>query len=204
MLTVNDDVLVVAARLAAGELACPACGGVLAGWGWARPRWLRLWEGRRLVRPRRTRCVGCAATHVLLPIEMLARRADSADVVGKALEAKASGLGARPIAAVLCRPLGTVRGWLRAFAAKAELLRSWFIGLLVAVAADPVVPDTAGAAFSETVAAITAACETVVDRFTVRMVTPWRIASAASRGRLLSPGWPTEPINTSSPWLATT
>jgi hypothetical protein len=139
---------------------------------------------------------------VLLPVGMLARRADSADVVGKALEAKASGQGARPIAAALARPFGTVRSWLRAFAAKADLLRSWFIRLLVAVAADPVVPGTAGTIFAESVAAIMAAGKTVVDRFAVRRVTPWRIASAASRGCLLSPGWPMEWINTSSPWLA--
>jgi hypothetical protein len=203
VLTVNDDGTVVAARLAAGGLACPSCGGVLAGWGWARPRWLRLLEGRRLVRPRRTRCAGCAVTHVLLPVEMLARRADGADVVGKALVAKASGRGARPIAVALARPLGTVRGWLRAFAVKAELLRSWFIQLLVAVAPDPVVPDAVGTVFADAVAAIAAASIAVADRFAVRMVTPWPIASAASQGSLLSPGWPAKPINTSSPWLAT-
>jgi hypothetical protein len=116
---------------------------MLAGWGWARRRWLREEGGRVLVRPRRARCVACGLTHVLLPAVMLARRADSIDVVGKALVAKASGWGARPISVLVGCPLGTVRSWLRRFAAKAEPLRAWFIRLMVAVAADPMVPDIA-------------------------------------------------------------
>ena len=138
----------------------------------------------------------------MLPAGMLARRADSVDVVGKALVAKASGWGARPISVLVGRPLGTVRGWLRRFAVKAELLRAWFIRLLVAVAADPVVPDAAGSVFADAVAAIGAAVRAVAARFAVLVVTPWRIAGAVLHGGLLSPGRPAEPINTSSPWLA--
>jgi len=41
MVTVEADVDRVECRLAAGELSCPSCGGVLAGWGRARPRQLR-------------------------------------------------------------------------------------------------------------------------------------------------------------------
>lgn len=205
-MTVNDDAALVERRLLRGELRCPACGGGLSGWGWARRRWLREENGRRVVRPRRARCGGCGATHVLLPAVMLARRADSVGVVGKALVAKASGRGVRPIAADVGRAVGTVRGWLRRFAAKAELLRGWFVGLLVAVAPDPVVPDAATTVFADAVNAITAASVAIVDRFAVLMVTPWQVAVAASHGRLLSPRWPTESItdsiNTSSPWLA--
>jgi hypothetical protein len=139
---------------------------------------------------------------VLLPVGVLVRRADAVGVVGRALAAKASGLGARPVAAVVDRPLGTVKGWLRRFAGKAEQVRAWFTQLLVAVAADPVVPQAAGSVLADAVAAVTAAARVVADRFAVPMVTAWQVACAASGGRLLSPGWPPESINTSSPWPA--
>lgn len=202
-MTVVDDLAGVEGQLAAGVLCCPSCQGRLAGWGWARPRLVRGERGRRwLVRPRRTRCSGCAATHVLLPVGVLVRRADTVGVVGRALVAKASGLGARPAAAVVDRPLGTVKGWLRRFAGRAEQVRVWFTGLLVAVAPDPVVPQGAGSVFADAVAAIAAAAWAVADRFALRMVTVWQVACAVSGGRLLSPDWPPELINTSSPWPA--
>jgi len=202
MLTVNEDGAEVERRLAAGGLACPGCGGGLAGWGFARPRLVREEAGRCLVRPRRARCAGCAATHVLLPVGMLLRRADAVEVVGEALSAKAGGLGAQPIAARLGRPLETVRGWLRRFTANAELLRQWFIALLVAVAPDPHIPDPAGSPLADAVTAVKAAGLAIAARFGVCMVTPWRIASAACQGGLLSPVPPTKWINTSSPWQA--
>jgi hypothetical protein len=139
---------------------------------------------------------------VLLPVGVLLRRADTVAVIGRALTAKASGLGARPVAVVLDRPLGTVRGWLRRFAGKAEQVRAWFTGLLVAVAADPVVPEAAATVFADAVAAVEAAARTVAGRFALRMVTAWRVAGVVSQGRLLSPDWPPEPFNTSSPWSA--
>src|SRR5215216_4612728 len=101
MLTVEVDVGRVEARLGARRLACPGCGGILSGWGFARERWLRAAEGRVRVRPRRTRCGGCGDTHVLLPVLALARRADVAAVIGAGLEAKAAGRGHRQIALAL-------------------------------------------------------------------------------------------------------
>ena len=154
-MTVNDDRVGVERQLAVGGLRCRACAGRLAGWGWARPRVLRGEAGARwLLRPRRARCAGCAVTHVLLPVGVLLRRADTVAVIGPALTAKASGLGARPVAVVLDRPLETVRGWLRRFGGKAEQVRAWFIGLLVAVAADPVMPEAAATVFADAVAAV--------------------------------------------------
>jgi hypothetical protein len=199
VLTVNDDVSVVERRLAAGDLLCP-CGGVLSGWGWARPRRLRGSGRPQVVRPRRALCSACSVTHVLLPARMLLRRADCAAVVGRALTAKATGRGARPIAAALRRPLSTVRGWLRRFASRAEVLRAWFVQLLVAVAVDPVVPDAAGSVFADAVTAIAAATMAVIERFGICAVTPWSMASVLLRGGLLSPSPPTKWINTSSPW----
>jgi hypothetical protein len=55
------------ADLDAEVLHCPGCGGQLRPWGFARSRSLRLPGGARtLLRPRRTRCASCTATHVLL------------------------------------------------------------------------------------------------------------------------------------------
>ena len=202
-MTVNDDPVGVERQLAVGGLRCRACAGRLTGWGWARPRVLRGEAGARwLVRPRRVRCAGCTATHVLLPVGVLVRRADTVAVIGRALTAKASGLGARPVAVVLDRPLETVRGWLRRFAGKAEQVRMWFTGLLVATAADPVVPDPAATVFADAVAAVEAAARAVADRFALRMVTAWQVAGAVSQGRLLLPDWSPQSINTSSPWPA--
>jgi hypothetical protein len=139
---------------------------------------------------------------VLLPVGLLLRRADAVDVVGAAIAAKATGLGARPIAELVDRPWGTVREWLRRFGSRAEAVRGWFTRLLCAVASDPVPPEPAGSVWADAVAAIEAAAVAVAARFTITGVTVWRLASAASVGRLLAPGWPTGSINTSSPWAA--
>jgi hypothetical protein len=200
MLTVGVDAAEVERRLVTGGLTCPGCEGELAGWGHARTRVIRGVAGRLRVRPRRARCRGCEATHVLLPLGVLLRRADAAGVVGAAITAKAAGLGARPIAGLLGRPLETVREWLRRFAGRVEAVRGWFTGLLCAVAPDPVLPTPAGSAWTDAVAAIQAAAAAVVTRFAVTGVTVWQVIGAVSAGRLLAPGWPTGSINTSSPW----
>jgi hypothetical protein len=59
---------------------------------------------------------------VLLPAWAVPRRRDSAEVIGQALLEYARGLGHRRIAVRLGRPPGTVRGWLRTFAHRAELI----------------------------------------------------------------------------------
>jgi hypothetical protein len=204
MLTVGEDAAGVERRLVAGELTCPACAGVLARWGHARRRVVRGVAGLMLVRPRRALCRTCRATHVLLPVGVLLRRADAVGVIGAAIAAKAMGLGARPIAALVDRPLGTVRGWLRRFGGRGEAVRAWFTRLLCAVAVDPVPPAPAGSVWADAVAAIRAAAQAVAARFAVAGVTVWQVVCAASAGRLLSPGWPTGSINTSSPWAALT
>lgn len=96
MVTVSEDATVVETDLTAGRLACPGCGDRLARWGWARSRPIR--EGlsgrTRLHRPRRARCGGCGATRVLLAVVLAARRADTAEVIAAAIEAKvARGIG---------------------------------------------------------------------------------------------------------------
>ena len=199
MLTVGADEGVVERGLRAGELACP-CGGVLAPWGWARPRSLRDTGSRLRVRPRRGRCRVCAVTHVLLLVDALLRRADTAAVIGAALTGKARGDGHRPIAARLGRPASTVRGWLRRFASRAEPVRSAFTALAITLVVDAVLPDPAGGVFADAVAAVGAAASAVARRFGVPIVSGWRLAAVVSTSRLLAPGWPGGSCNTSWPW----
>lgn len=145
--------------------------------------------------PRRSRCTGCGVTHVLLPVTALLRRADSAAVIVSALAAKArTGVGFRRIAADLARPVETVRGWLRRFAERAEAVRSVFTVWLVAVAADPVMPDAAGGVFADAVTVIAAVATAITHRFLLPEVSLAEAAVAVSGGRLLAPGWPGEPV----------
>jgi hypothetical protein len=191
VLTVGAVAAEVEGELAGGELECPSCGGVLAGWGWARSRVLRGGRGPVRLRPRRARCGGCGVTHVLLPVFALARRVDLVEVIGAALAAKAAGAGARSIAAVWGRPVDTVRGWLRRFGSRAGLVRAFFTGLLVEVGVDPVPPAAAASGFADAVAAVAGAAVAAASRWPgIGEVPPWWLAVAASGGRLLAPGWP--------------
>lgn len=140
--------------------------------------------------PRRSRCTGCRATHVLLPVLLLVRRADTASVIGSAVEAKAAGDGHRPIAQRLGRPAATVRGWLRRFAGRVEQVRVVFTLRARALAADPVLPGPAGSGWADAVASVAAAAAAFRARF-VREVPVWQVAAAVSAARLLAPGWPT-------------
>jgi hypothetical protein len=195
VVTVEADVDQVEGRLAAGELSCPSCGGVLAGWGRARPRQLRGPHGPVELCPRRSRCIGCGVTHVLLPVTALLRRADTPAVIVSALAAKATHrVGFRRIAAELSRPVETVRGWLRRFAERAEAVRSVFTVWLRAVDADPVMPDAAGGVFTDAVVAIGALAGAITRRFSLPEVSLVETAVAVWGGRLLAPGWPGEPM----------
>ena len=177
--------------LPGGELVCPDCGGSLGPWGWARARVLRDDGGAVVVRPRRSRCRWCGVSHVLLPVFALLRRADVVTVIGAALAAKAAGAGVRTVAAVVGRPVETVRGWLRRFAERAEAVRVAFTALLVGVGVDPVPPAATSSAFADAVAAVVGASVAVASRWPdVGEVPPWLLAAAVSGGRLLAPGWP--------------
>lgn len=100
--------------LQAGTMSCPRCSGRLRPHGHGRLRSVRgLGEEMVRVRVRRARCADCLATQILLPAELTVRRADSTEVIGNALAAKANGAGFRTIAVRLGRPASTVRRWLR-------------------------------------------------------------------------------------------
>ena len=174
MLTVNQDGSSVESDLAVGRFSCPRCRAVLRPWGWARVRLVRhgIGSGQQLVvvRPRRARCSGCAGTHVLLGFGLAARRADSAEVIAAAIEAKTvTGAGHRRIAARLGRPTSTVRGWLRGFAISAAAISAVFMALAHRDGPDaasrwPAPADTAGGA---ALAAVSAYAAVLADRFAV-------------------------------------
>ncbi len=203
MLTVNADRCVVERQLGGGELACPSCGGVLARWGNAAERRVRLAAGPDVgLVPRRSRCRGCSRTHVLLPAWCLARRADAGEVIGLALEAKAAGSGHRVIAARLGRPASTVRGWLRAFTRRAEQVRSVFTALAASLVTDPPLPAPAGSPAADAVAAVAAAAAAAARVPGVGTVARWELAAAVTCGLLLASSWPPRVANTSWLWAA--
>jgi hypothetical protein len=198
VVTVEVDSGEVERRLARGELVCPGCEGRLAGWGWARTRQVRDLEGLTVLSPRRARCVGCGATHVLLPVTALLRRADTALVIVSALVMAATqGVGFRRIAQELARPAETARGWLRRFAGRVEEVRSVFTVWLRALQADPVMPGPAGGGFADAVVSITAVADAAARRFGLPVVSAAQVAVTISGARLLSPGWPAGGCNTS-------
>jgi hypothetical protein len=204
LVTVEADQVRVESRLTAGEVGCPGCPGVLAPWGWARRRRVR---GVGSLRPRRARCAGCLVTHVLLPVTVLLRRADAVEVIGAALTARAAGLGHRRIAVWLGVPAGTVRGWLRRWAARLAAVRVHFLVVARLAGVDQAVPKALGSPWRDVLAAVGAATAAVTARFgtsgVIGSVTAWQVASASSGGRLLSPGWPLGSVgagaNTSRP-----
>jgi hypothetical protein len=131
--SVGPDPVRVETQLVSGGLACPACGGRLAPWGHAAPRFVRETDASvRRIRPRRGICShagGCGRSHVLLPRFCLGRRVDVVSVIWAALVSRAAGWGWRRIAAAANRPASTVRGWLSRLAGHAEPIRVGFARL---------------------------------------------------------------------------
>ena len=145
--------------------------------------------GIRVV-PRRSRCTGCRATHVLLPVLLLFRRADTVAVVGGGAGGRRPPVvGTDRFAELLGRPAATVRGWLRRFAARIEQVRAVFTLHARALAPDPVLPGPAGSGWADAVAAVAAAARALSARFAVEAPV-WQVVCAVSGGRLLAPGWP--------------
>jgi hypothetical protein len=174
----------VEAALRAGHVCCPDCDQPLAPHGFAREREVRMRHGSRLLRPRRGVCRSCARTHVLLPAFCVPRRRDGVEVIGAALLAAAGGEGHRTIAARLDRPPGTVRGWLRAFAARADPIRQCAVSCTVELSDADALPRRL--ASSPTVAALEAlgcAARACRLRFGPRG-SPWELTVALTGGLL--------------------
>ncbi|MBA3720063.1 MAG: helix-turn-helix domain-containing protein [Nocardioidaceae bacterium] len=183
---VGTDLLEVDQLLTGGELRCPDCAGELRPWGHARERGVRDETCVVALRPRRSWCAQCRCTHVLLPASGLVRRADTVAVIGRALLAKAAGAGHRSIAALLDRPVSTVRGWLRRFGARAEGLRVLFTALLHALDASAAAAGVTGSLFADALESLGLAAAAAARLFGPRPA--WQFAAAASSGLLLGPG----------------
>jgi hypothetical protein len=128
---------------------------------------------------------------VLLPDVCLVRRQDEVPVIGAAIAASVAGMGYRRIAGRLGVPADTVRGWLRRFVERAELLRAHFTRCAVALDPElgPVLP--AGSGFADAVEVIAVAARAWVLRFGA--ADPWRTASRLSGGGLLATRAPAFP-----------
>jgi hypothetical protein len=201
LLTVSGDADRVEALLRAGLLVCPSCAGSLSPWGFARGRSLRAVGGSVWLRPRRSMCVGCGRTHVLLSLVGLLRRADSAAVIGAALAGRAAGLGHRRIADGLGIASARVRGWLRRFAVHAERIRAGFTVLARDLDPDPPPIEATGSSFADAATAVRAAASAAVVRWPfVLTVSAWEFAGAVTNGRLLSPSLSAMLTNTTRPW----
>jgi len=187
MLMVGVVVAEVESELWGGLLSCPSCSGVLAPWGYARERMVRVRWGQLVgLRPRRAKCGGCEGTHVLLPDLCLLRRQYGVAVIGAAIEARARGRGGyRWIAAWLEVPVRTVRRWLARFASNAEAIRALFTRWAFALDPElgPIAP--AGGAFADAVEAIGVAARAWVLRLG-RDRASWRLVALLSGGMLLA------------------
>ena len=152
------------------------------------------------LRPRRARCGRCQRSRVLLPDTVLRRRQYSVEVVGAGLLAAAGGRPWTRVAAELGVPYQTVRGWLRRFAGRAELVRAWLSGLLVRLVDDPRVPAGEPGPAADALAVLAALREQLPLRWpVVATLTAWQLVARLSRCALLAPRWPPETINMSAP-----
>jgi len=185
MQMVEPDAGSVETRLVAGEIACVDCGGELRPWGHARRRALRDHGKPVSVRPRRSRCRNCLVTHVLLPVLLLLRRADSAATIGEALVARhIERLRRAEVVTAAGAPADTVRGWLRRFEARAEEIRSQFLGLAHGWDAELGSLELQGSAARDALEAIGVAAAAGTRRFGPTPL--WSLVAGASGGRLLS------------------
>ena len=186
MLIVCAEEARVEAELCGGVLSCPSCRGLLAPWGFARVRSIRVrGDGTVSLRPRRSKCWACSRTHVLLPDLCLLGRQYAAAVIGAAIEARARRRGYRRIAAELGVPVRTVRRWLARFAANAEAIRAHFTRWALVLDAElgPILP--AGDGFADALEAIGVAARSWVLRFGPGRAV-WSLAALLSGGLLLA------------------
>jgi hypothetical protein len=171
-----------------GRFPCPRCQGVLRPHGTARRRTVRgPGQHRLVVTPRRARCPDCSTTHVLLPAELVPRRADSAQVIGQALVDKAQGHGWRTIAARAGRPASTVRRWLRA----APTGHAWWLqqqAEQVALRLEPDLIDPWGQSRDPLTAALVILLSTAQAwRRRFRPVQLWAVVNFLAAGMLITP-----------------
>ena len=185
VLMVFAEEALVEGELVGGGLFCPSCAGVLAPWGFARWRSIRVrGDATVSLRPRRSKCRACTRTHVLLPDLCLLRRQYEVAVIGAAIEARARCCGYRRIAVELGVPVRTVRRWLARFLRNAEAIRGHFTRWAFALDPElvPILP--AGSSFDDALEAIGVAARAWVLRLGGRAV--WSVVALLSGGVLLA------------------
>ncbi|WP_328786379.1 MULTISPECIES: hypothetical protein [unclassified Streptomyces] len=108
-------------------------------------------------------------------------------VIGACLEIAALGMGHRQVAARLGLAEGTVRGWLRAFAGRAQDVRRHFTVALVALADDPVMPDATQSTLADAVSAVAAAHRAASAKWPQMLtVSRWEFAGRAIDSTVLA------------------
>ena len=206
-MTVRGPAESVEARLVAGRLRGPCCGGVLARWGWARRRVVAMFTGPEEFRPRRGRCRRCGRTHVLLPADLWSRRRYGAAVIMTVLmlaagAAAAGRAAARPWLAGRDGsrwqvPASTARSWRSRFGGRAAALRQALTGLLPLAdpVARPFVP--AGSPAGDCLAVLEAVTAGLRRRFpALAAVTAHEVAGHLTGGGWLAPAVPVLRLNT--------
>ena len=74
---VSPDLDLVDRELRAGRLSCALARADSVRGGGRGNGWSGICDQRERLRPRRSRCAGCAVTHVLMPVVCLLRRVDA-------------------------------------------------------------------------------------------------------------------------------
>jgi len=165
--------------------ACPAC---------KAPMWF---DGcyRRKVRQagvvhelvvHRVRCPRCRAGHAVLPDFVVARRLDSAEVIGAALALALAAPGTRGAALLAAVPARTARSWRARFAVISVPLAIGFSALAAERSWQPAnLPYVTPA--HTAMAAIGAAWHTTLTRYPASPLRgPWRFANAMCGGALMA------------------
>ena len=149
------------------------------------------WAGTdELVTPRRSRCRGCRATHVLLPAQLFVEAGGCGG--GDRPGAGGEGGGVRaPGDRGAARAAGIDGAGLAAGAGRnAGRVRERFTSLAASLVTDPPLPAPAGSPAADAVAAVAAAAAAAVLLPGVGGVARWELASAVTCGLLLAPSWP--------------
>lgn len=135
----------------------------------------------------RVRCPRCRAGHAVLPDFVVARRLDSADVIGAAVAATAGAPGAARAAALLAAvPARTVRSWRARFTVISMPLAIGFSALAAERGWQPADLPCVTPAHTA-VAAIGAAWHTTLTRYPASPLRgPWRFANAMCGGTLMA------------------
>jgi len=135
----------------------------------------------------RVRCPRCRAGHAVLPDFVVARRLDTAEVIGAAVAAAAGAPGAARGTALLAGvPARTVRSWRARFTAISMPLAIGFSALAAGRGWQPVDLPRATPAHTA-MAAIGAAWHTTLTRYPASPLRgPWRFANAMCGGALMA------------------